>query len=164
MELGFQVNGVRLDPGAATVDSHMREAGLCRLGLWQRLTHRVPRGATCWEAADPLVECFDGQLSIYPCLDGYLTPDRRWHTRCVVLADGPRLTGVEVQVIEGVYAAGNLYDRFLDIGVEHLGPPQDEGHGNSFWQHDGRLVTARYDRHLFNAVFRVEVDRGLPRA
>lgn len=164
MELGFRVNGVQLDPGAAALESQLREAGLCRLGLWHRLTHRIPRGAACWEAADPLVECFDGRLSIYPCLDGYLTPDRRWHTRCTAMASGQQLTGVEVQVLEGVYAAGNLYDRFLDAGVEQLGPPRDEGHGVTMWKHDGCLVTASYDRHLFNAVFRVEVDRGRTRA
>jgi hypothetical protein len=169
MDLGFRVNGVPLEPGSLAVDGQLREAGLCRLSFWRRLTRRLPGDRAYWEAADPLVECFADQLSIYPCLDGYLTPDRRWHTHCMVLAAPEQITGIEVQVIHGIYAAGNLYDRFLDAGREHLGTPSDEGRGVTVWKRDGCLVTARYDDQQFNASFRVEVVPGwtrgeLPRA
>jgi len=67
MELSFLVNGVTLQPGAMTPDDKLRQAGLAPISRWQRLVRRLPSHQGCWEADDPHVECFGGEVSIYPC-------------------------------------------------------------------------------------------------
>ena len=60
-------------------------------------------------------------------------------------------------MLEGVYAASNLYDRFIDAVPEQFGEPQDERHGTIIWRRNGIAVAAEYQHHEHNAIFSVEL-------
>lgn len=157
MDLSFLVNGVTLQPGTTTPDNVLRQAGLTPMNTWQRLVRRLPASSGYWEADDPHVECFGGEVSIYPCRHGYLDRDRRWGTSCQIRTNGSDLTGIEVRVLDGVYAASNLYDRFIDAVREQFGEPQDEDRGTSLWRRNGIQVRAEYQQRDHNAIFNVEL-------
>lgn len=156
MRVGFTVNGVELCPGTPLSEGALRGAGLGRLAPWRRLLRGLSLRHVFWEVGDPRVECFDGAVQVYPCRHGYLDPDRRWGTSCLVQVRGDALTAVEVRVIDGVYAAGNLYDRFVDVCREHLGEPRDEQRDVSRWALDSCVVFAGYQHHDHSAVFRID--------
>jgi len=157
MGLNFLVNGVTLRPGEAASADELRRAGLSPVSPLQRLVRRLPGRYDYWEADDPHVECFDGEVSIYPCRHGYLDRDRRWGTSCLVRTQGHDLAGIEVRVLDGVYAAVNLYDRFTDAVREMLGSPHDEAKGTALWQGNGLRVSARYQPDSHNAIFAVDL-------
>jgi hypothetical protein len=159
VDLQLDINGVRLRPGDAPDRETLRQAGLGKLPPWRRWMRRLPGGSRYWTADDPRVTCFDGSLEIYPCRDSYLDPDRRWGTRCLVRMDGETIQEVAIEVVEGVYAAGNLFDRFLENARKVLGEPA-ASRRRATWQAREHRVAASLDREGVNAVFRWEYLNG----
>ncbi len=160
MILEVQVNGTALAPGAAMDPEALAAAGLARLAAWRRLLRRLDRACGYWEAADPRVTVFGGQVEIYPCKHGFLDPDRRWGTGCLVTVRDARITGVELRVIEGVYAASNLFDRFVDAATERLGEPGATGRRHRQWRVPAGQLVAELDRSRLNATFRLLAANG----
>lgn len=155
MSLEVLVNGAALAPGASIEPGALDAAGMVRVTVWRRLLRRLARRHRHWEAADPRITIFDGQVEIYPCRHGYLDPDRRWGTACLVSLEGARIAAVELRVIEGVYAASNLFDRFVEAATERIGPPQAEGRRQVRWRAPSGQITAELDPDLLNATFRL---------
>ncbi len=153
MNLDVAVNGTALDPGARIAPDSLTAAGLARLTAWQRLIRRLGGDGQLWEAADPRIICFGGAVEIYPCRHGYLDPDRRWRTGCLVGVRNDRITTVRFRVIDGVYAASNLYERFTDAARERLGEPTENGRRHLGWRLPTAAITADIDRELLNATF-----------
>ncbi|HOX27130.1 MAG TPA: hypothetical protein PLL30_15530 [Candidatus Krumholzibacteria bacterium] len=157
MALQFTVNGVRIAPGEPAAEEDLARAGLSRLAQWHRLVRRLPNDCQYWEAADPRVSCFDDEVEIYPCRHSYLDADRQWGTGCLVRVCGGRVVGIEVRVIEGVYAAGNLFERFVDAGRQRLGDP-DRGEGREYeWRRESVRVAAMLAAEGLTALFKVDL-------
>lgn len=154
----FAINGVEIVPGRKARLDDLEKAGLGPASLWRRLRRRAGYRDGRWEAADARVVCFDGAVDIYPCRHSYLDRDRRWGTGCVVKLDEDTVRGLEIRVTEGVYAAGNLFDRFVDAVGRDLGEPDHRGRRTAEWRRDGMRIRARLDDEAMNAVFEVDVD------
>ena len=157
MDLGLTINDTALAPGGSIADDLLSAAGLGRMSAWRRVMLRLGSQQRYFEARDPRVACFDGEVEIYPCRHGYLDPDRRWGTSCLVGLRDQALSLVEFRVIEGVYAASNLYDRFVDSAGARLGAPTRDERRLHAWRLNGLAITAELDRERLNAVFRVEL-------
>jgi len=154
VDLQVTVNGVDLRLGDAARPEDLNRAGLGKVPLWRRWIRGG--GDVCWQAADPRVVCFDGSVEIYPCRHGYLDPDRRWGTACVVAIEDHRVERVEIRVIDGKYAAGNLFGRFVEAGCEMLGEPAQRDPGMASWRPNGWLVEAVMAPDAVNAAFHLE--------
>jgi hypothetical protein len=152
----FSINGITFDTGVAMSTDDLREAGFRRMPLWKRWIQRRPRHENIWHLANPRVQCFDGALEIYPCLDGYLDPDRRWETSCRIEVQDERIARIVIEVVDGVYAAGNFFERFLEAARSTFGEPATRHKREAGWDLPGRRVHARYDRHQYLAAFSLE--------
>jgi len=153
--LDIVVNGEPIRPGGSVQVDSLRRAGLGKIPGWRRWLRRLPGGFGYWQAADPRVNCFDGGVEIYACRHDYLDHDRRWGTDCLVRLQGDRIVDLEFRIIEGVYAAGNLFDRFVDAGSGVLGEPDERDGGFAKWRHDDFHVEAELADDTRNARFRV---------
>lgn len=158
MDLLVTVNDVELRLGDPVSSDDLDRAGLCKVPLWRRWLRGGSGNGTCWQASDPRVACFDGSVEIYPCQHGYLTPDRRWGTGCLVNAVDGRLERVEIRVIDGKYAAGNIFGRFVDAGCSLLGEPVVRDDGEAVWQPHGWRVDAVMEPDSVNAVFKLALE------
>lgn len=157
VDLHLTVNSEPLELGGPVRPDNLGRAGLGKIPVWRRWLSRLPRGFGYWQAADPLVSCFGGEVDIYACRQDYLDEDRRWRTHCLVRSRGNRIVGVEIRIIEGVYAAGNLFDRFVDAGCDLVGEPDRRDDGFAEWRRDGLLIDAELAADLRNARFRLEI-------
>jgi hypothetical protein len=155
VRLELTVNGTELHPGSDVADERLSAAGLGRVSAWRRLMLRLGGDCRYWEARDPRIGCFDGAVEIYPCRHGYLDPDRQWSTGCLIAKRKHRLTIVEFRVIEGVYAASNLFERFIDTANMRLGPPTRSARRRQAWDLPSLAITAELDRERLNATFRI---------
>jgi hypothetical protein len=160
VRLEVQINGTALAPGAAIDPAVLATAGLARVAAWRCLWRRLDRRFRHWEAADPHITAFDGQVELYPCKHGFLDPDRRWGTGCLVTVQDTRIATVELRVIEGVYAASNLYDRFVDAATARLGEPGTVGRRRRQWSLAAGQLVAELDRSRLNATFRLLAANG----
>jgi len=160
VDLRIEVNGVGLSPGAVSVPTDLAAAGLERLAPWHRWLRHLPPHCQYWEAADPRVVCFDGEVEIYPCRHSYLDRDRQWGTGCLVRLHEGRVAGIEVRIIDGVYAASNLYARFLEAGVRWLGEPDRAESRLAEWSRGQVTVAAMLAEDAMSALFRVELGNG----
>jgi hypothetical protein len=160
VSLQVTVNGVELCLDDPLRPEDLSRAGLGKVPLWRRWLRGAQGGGQCWEANDPRVICFDGSVEIYPCRHGYLDPDRRWGTGCAVVTDNGRIERLEIRVIDGKYAAGNLFGRFVDAGCRLLGEPEFRDDGEADWRPDGWHVKAVMAPDAVNAAFRIARSPG----
>jgi hypothetical protein len=160
VELDIAINGVVLRPGDRATADELARAGLVRLSAWRHLLYRalrrLPAGGEYWLAADPHVVCFAGQVDIYACRDRYLDQDRRWGTELVLCARDGRIRWLDIRVLEGVYAAGNYYERFRDAVRERFGEPDRNGRRQTVWQRRPLQVAANLSADALDAVFHLE--------
>lgn len=153
MELYFNINGTRLDLGTVIDPGKLKIAGFSEVSLLKRLRLRIPGGVKVWQAADPRVHCFGEQIEIYPCRDSYLDPDRRWRTKCSITINQDRLVALEAEIIDGVYAAGNMFERFQEVSGEWWGRPTMQERRQFEWQHGPVVIAGTLDRQSCHAVF-----------
>jgi|GEM_PF-2202021 len=153
MDLSFDINGTRLDLGSAADPSAFKSAGFSELSLLKRLRLRLPGGVKIWQVENPRVLCFGEQVEIYPCLDSYLDPDRRWRTQCSLTINQDRLVGLEAEIIDGVYAAGNMFERFQEVSAEWWGRPTVQERRQFEWHQGPAVVTGTLDRQSRHAIF-----------
>jgi hypothetical protein len=149
----FTIADLDLRAGQEFVAHQLRDAGFEPVSFWQKLMQRIPRHERRWRLENPRVSCLDEELEIYPCLDGYLDPDRRWQTECTLLVQEKRIERVVVEVIDGVYAAGNFFERFVKTATDKLGKPLAVDRTRARWQLAGAEIQALYDRHQYRAEF-----------
>jgi hypothetical protein len=160
MTLEINVNGVAIVPGRELIAKEAENAGLRRASVLRRWAAALRQHDERWHVKDPQVRVFDDAVEIYPCKDAYLDPDRRWGTSCSVAVKDGIVRKVEIAVIDGKYAASNLFDRFVDGGYEILGDPQENRRGGVIWLQKGLKVLAALDRTAKNASFEVGVDES----
>jgi len=153
MEVYFNVNGTRLDLGAAIDSGKLKIAGFSEVSLLKRLRLRIPGGFKVWQAEDPRVHCFGEKIEIYPCRDSYLDPDRRWRTRCSITINQDRLVALEAEIIDGVYAAGNMFERFQEVSSECWGRPTIQERRQIEWRQGPVVITGTLDHQARHAVF-----------
>lgn len=168
MKLDIAVNGVELQPGQEIVEDDLQRAGMKRLPGWRCLLRRLPSGFRYWEATDPRIVCFAGQLDIFACRDSYLDEDRKWGTALMLSEHEGRLQWLNIRIIDGVYAAGNYYNSFYDSAAERFGQPGRNGRRQAAWQLDDLRIEANLSDDAKNAVFLLawQPDRcgaGIPR-
>ncbi len=156
MDLAIATQGMVLRPGQAVTSDILARAGLVRVPGWRCLLRRLPAGLRYWEAADPRLSCFDGELDIFACRDSYLDWDRKWGTALLLGERDDRIQWLDIRILEGVYAAGNYYDRFLDSANRRFGRPERNGRRQTIWQTDLLRVEATLSADGLNAVFHVE--------
>lgn len=164
MDMQITINSVALQPDQALAEDALIRAGLSRLSLLRMRLRRLPGGFQYWEAANPRVSCFDGQVDIYACRDGYLDPDRRWKTSLLLCERQGRLQWLELRVLEGVYAAGNYYDRFQETAGEKLGPPDRTQGRQVLWRSHPVEVSASLSADAETAIFRLVWQAGSDQA
>jgi hypothetical protein len=158
VSLTVEINDVALCLGQAVEEAALRRAGLCRVAAWRRWLCGGAGTGTPWTARDPWVVCFEGAVEIYPCRHGYLDPDRQWGTASTVHVDGDMVRQLEIRVIDGKYAAGNLFDRFVEACATRIGAPQLQENGLVAWRPGGWRVEARFASDLRNASFLIAPD------
>lgn len=156
MPIAFDIDGLILTPGEEASHERLREAGFTGQSLLTRLFQRRSEPGRLWRARNPRVTVVDEAIEIYPCLDGYLDPDRRWQTACSVVEVEHRIARVTVEVLDGVYAAGNFFERFVEMATVQLGEPEKPARRQALWHLSDGVVRASYDRHGYNAVFSLE--------
>jgi hypothetical protein len=164
MDMTITINGVALQPDQTLAAEALASAGLSRLSLLRARLRRLPGGFQYWEAANPRVSCFDGQVDIYACRDGYLDPDRRWKTSLLLCERQERLQWLELRVLEGVYAAGNYYDRFQETAGSKLGPPDRTQGRQVLWRSPPVEVSASLSTDAETAIFRLVWQSGSDQA
>lgn len=147
-----------MEPRQPAPDEWLRNAGLSMIPPWRRIIRRLPGAFRYWEGVDPLVTCFRGSVEIYPCRHGYLNRDRRWGTSCIVRTLERHVSGIEIRVHDGIYAAGTLFERFVEAGRKSLGNPRIEQDHVVEWLRSTTQVYARYNEKGHSAVFRIAVD------
>ncbi len=157
MDLTIAVNGVELRLGDPVRPDDLSKAGLGKVPRWKRLLRGQSGTDQWWRADDPRVICFDGSVEIYPCQHGYLDPDRRWGTGCLVATSNGRVDRVEIRVIDGKYAAGNIFGRFVDAGCQLLGEPESRFDGEAVWRPNGWHVDAIMEPDAVNVAFHLQV-------
>lgn len=156
LALDFVINGVALRPDRTTAGGDLSRAGLARLAGWRRLLRRLPAGCRYWRAADPHVVCFDGQLDIFACRDRYLDLDRQWGTELLLAERDATLQWLDIRIVDGLYAAGNYYDRFLEAIGQRLGQPSRNGRRHTLWRTADLQVEARLSADALDARFRLD--------
>jgi hypothetical protein len=142
VEVDLSVNGIVLCSGRELDGGDLKRAGLIRLPAWRRLLRRLPPGCEYWEASDPRVACFDGQVEIFACRDGYLDPDRQWRTALLLGQRAGRLVSAQIRVIDAVYAAGTFHERFIAVARDRLGEPARNGRRKCDWRLAGLHVSS----------------------
>jgi hypothetical protein len=142
VEVDLAVNGIVLRSGRDLDVRDLRRAGLIRVPAWRRLLRRLPPGCEYWEASDPRVACFDGQVEIFACRDGYLDPDRQWRTALLLGRRAGRLASAQIRVIDAVYAAGTFHERFIAAARDRLGEPTRNGRRKCDWRFAGLHVSS----------------------
>lgn len=155
MDLDIVVNGTTLHPGRQLTAGQLTQAGLVKLPRWRRLWRRLPPDLHYWEADNPHVLCFAGQLEIFACHDRYLDPDRRWGTALLLGERDDTLRRLDIRINDGRYAAGNYYDCFLDVARERFGPPQRNGRRQTIWLRQPLQIEASLSADAMNAIFRL---------
>jgi len=145
------VVGERVEP--AVLD----RADLHRAGLLHRLLHADLGGQVRLEAENCAVECFEETFSLYPCVHGYLTPDRQWRTGAEIgLSDG-RVVSALFKVIQGRYAATEFVDRFRTSCCAVLGDPDREDRYSAHWSDSMVEITSALEPGAMNASFLLAV-------
>jgi len=160
MELYFDVNGTRLDLGATADPDRYKGAGFREASFLKRWRLGVPNGIKIWQVEDPRIHCFGEQIEIYPCRDSYLDPDRRWRTQCNLTIRHNRLIALEAEIIDGVYSAGNMFERFQEVGVEWWGRPHIEERRQFEWHQGPMVIAGSLDHRARHAVFRWEIQES----
>lgn len=156
MDLPLVINGTALQSGQVITADKLVGARLRRVSTWRRLCRRLPADARYWAGKDPRVALFDGGIEIYACRHSYLNLDRQWRTALLLSERQGRLVWLDVQIIDGVYAATNLYERFLDAASAQLGHPDHNGDHEAVWQRPTLQVRASLAADLLHSSFRLE--------
>lgn len=150
------INDQPIALGEALPDAVRGRAGLVRPGLLRRLLSRNAPGCTRYETSNCLAACFTGTFDLYPCLHGYLTPDRKWRTDAHILVQNNRVTSAVLRVIEGRYAATEFVDRFRESCSSALGEPHTTDRYTMLWRNASATVTSILQPDTKNACFLFE--------
>jgi hypothetical protein len=159
MDLPIVINGTDLRSGQVITPDELMRARLRRLPRWRRIYGRLPGGASYWIGKDPRIAFFDGSIEIYACRHSYLDIDRQWRTALLLSEREGHLEWLDVQIIDGVYAATNLYERFRDSAAIHLGNPDRDDENEVIWQRPTLHVRACLAPDLLHSSFRLEWPR-----
>ncbi len=151
------VNDTPLALGDALPPEACAAAGLRPGSLRGRLADRLGLAVDRLEARDCTVALFDGDVRIYPCIDGYINRDRQWRTAVNLVVREGRLLSVEVRVIEGRYAAPEFVDRFVAACDARWGESQAVDRHTRRWRNGVAHFLSHLQPDGRNAVFLVEM-------
>ncbi len=136
MDIQLRINKLSIQLGMGISSQDLVESEFRPAGLMRRFVQRLPRGQELFEATHCTIDCFDDQLSLFPCTHAYLNQDRQWETEASVLLVDGRVHRIDFRVINGVYAAPNFLDKFKHICNEHFGTPQQKNNFQFRWTNE----------------------------
>ncbi len=154
MDLDLVINDVTVQLGDRRRPNVLELAGFSRIGLFGRLTKKIPLGQTWYRSPNCTLTCFGEEFVLYPCLDNYLDRDRRWGTDAMLRFAQDRLCEVRLQVVDGHYAAANFLDRLCEVCTSHFGPPDKESQYRMVWRSEKASFICTMQPDLINADFR----------
>ena len=156
MNIKLRINELNLQPGAEVNPKDLKKYEFQSLGLVDRIVKRLPPGQAVFKTKNCTVDCFDNQLSLFPCTHEYLTHDRRWKTQASVLLVNGRVQKVEFHVVDGVYAAHNFLEKFKTICSEYFGDPKQKQKNLFQWTNDSLSFSGFLHADNVTADFSIE--------
>ena len=160
MSIAVTINSVPMELGGTIDTQVLDEADFNKAGPLRRLIRQLPVGQTVYTADNCKMECFNGDVSIYPCTHGYLNKDRQWETRAAVFIDDGRIHKLEFKVIDGQYSAANFLDRFQEACNAAFGEPVNSSRYSTRWNNGAASVTSVLHRDMINVDFLMEIIPG----
>lgn len=160
LKLDVTINSIPLELGRDLKPEELAIAGFSRAGLLRRLVAHQSFNGIVYECVDCELRCFQDQIHIYPCTDGYLNRDRQWHTRVMLVVEDGKLSRVFFQVVEARTAATNFLQRFQNAAAGAVGEPVHRDQQRTVWQRSGTLIQTYLHPDRMNADFELALSES----